>query len=58
MSGRGKHVKVFVRVRPTAKFAHGMIDLQDDNKVEYSYLKVVVNCTSFGAIVLKLMITY
>ena len=33
MSGRGKKVRVWVRTRPTANFAHNMIDLQSDGKV-------------------------
>ena len=31
--GRGSKVKVWVRVRPTANFAHDMLALQPDNKV-------------------------
>ena len=33
MSSSG-HVKVVVRTRPTAKFAHDMIQLEKDGKVE------------------------
>ncbi|CAH1788426.1 unnamed protein product [Owenia fusiformis] len=32
MSGKSKKVKVLVRTRPTANFAHDMIDLQPDGK--------------------------
>lgn len=37
---RSKKVKVWVRTRPTAHFAHHMIDLQPDEKVQLFWLSV------------------